>query len=51
MTYPSGHCSELDIILAPVYGQPEETPVLQSPLDLPVLTSMTVAFPDPVTFQ
>ena len=51
MTYPSGHGSALDIILVPVYGQPEETLMLQSLLHLPVLTSMMVTLPDPVKFQ
>ena len=51
MTYPSRHGSELEIILVPVYGQPEETLMLQSPLDLPVLTSMMMTLPDPVKFQ
>ena len=51
MTYPSRHGSELEIILVPVYSQPEETLMLQSPLDLPVLTSTMVTLPDPVEFR
>lgn len=51
MTYPSGHVSELDKVIGPVYGQPEGKLILQSPLDLPVLTSTMVKLPDPMKFQ
>lgn len=51
MTYPSGHGAELDKLLGPVDGQPEETLMLQSPLSLPALTSTTVVLRDPVKFQ
>lgn len=51
MTYPSGHGAEPDKILGPVDGQPEETLMLQSPLNLPALTSTTVVLRDPVKSQ
>ena len=50
MTCPSGLVAELDKLIGPVYGQLEETSMLQSPLDLLVLTSMMVTLPDPVKF-
>ena len=51
MAHPSGPVSELDKVIGPVYGQPEEKSILQSPVDLPVLTSMMMTLPDPVKFQ
>ena len=50
MTYPSRHGSELDKLIGPVDGQLEEKSMLQSPLDLLVLTSTMVTLPDPVKF-
>ena len=51
MTCPSGPVAELDKIIGPDYGRPEEMSMLQSPLDLPVLTSTMVTLPDPVEFR